>query len=137
MASRFPLIALLALAAIVPALPAHAQSGDDRYTIMRPEPTEPKSEPWLTPKYKSPRRTRQHVVIPQPAPTPQNRYAVPPPLYVSQTGQLLPNLPAVTGAGPGGAETSQDRALRCANQAGVYGQAAGNNNAYVGSCINQ
>ena len=133
MASRFPLIVLLALAAMMPAFPAYAQSDDDRYTIMRPEPT----EPWLTSQYKSPRRTRQHVVIPQPAPTPQNRYAVPPPLYVPQTGQLLPNLPAVTGAGPGGAETSQDRALRCANQAGVYGQAAGNNNAYVGSCINQ
>ena len=133
MASRFPLIALLALAAIMSALPAYAQSDDDRYTIMRPEP----NEPWLAPKYKSPRRTRQHVVIPQPAPTPQTHTVVPPPLYVPQTGQLLPNLPTVSGSGPGGAETSQDRAARCAHQAGVYGQAAGDRNAYVGSCINQ
>ncbi|MEI8275112.1 MAG: hypothetical protein WCG00_03860 [Hyphomicrobiales bacterium] len=36
-----------------------------------------------------------------------------------------------------GAETGQDRASRCAHQAGVYGQAAGNREAYVGGCINQ
>jgi hypothetical protein len=38
---------------------------------------------------------------------------------------------------PGGAETYQDRAARYAHQAGVYGQAAGDRNAYVDSCINQ
>ena len=37
----------------------------------------------------------------------------------------------------GGVETYQDRAARCAHQAGVYGQAAGDRNAYIGSCINQ
>jgi hypothetical protein len=72
----------------------------------------------------------QQVVTSRPA-------AVPPPLYVPQTGQLLPNLPTVSGSGPGGGETSQDRAARCAHQAGVYGQAAGDRNAYIGSCINQ
>ena len=84
------------------------------------------------------RHAPQHVVdsavhrsVPQP------RTDVPPPLYVPQTGQVLPNLPAISGAGPGGRETSQDRAVRCAHQAGVYGQAAGDRNAYVGSCINQ
>jgi hypothetical protein len=128
---------LLVLATLAPAMAVHAQSDDDRYNIMRPEPTQSTPQPWLTPKYKSPRRTRQHVAIPRPEATPQSRYAVPPPLYVPQTGQTLPNLPSVTGSGPGGAETSQDRAVRCANQASVYGQAAGNNNAYVGSCINQ
>jgi hypothetical protein len=133
MASRFPFIALLALAAVTSAVPAQAQSDDDRYTIMRPEP----SEPWLPPNYKSPRGSRNHVVNPRPAPTPQTRVTVPPPLYVPQTGQLLPNLPTVSGSGPGGAETSQDRAVRCAHQAGVYGQAAGDRNAYVGGCINQ
>ena len=133
MARGYRLIALLALAAIVSAVPAHAQSDDERYTIMRPE----KPEPWLAPKYKSPRGTRQHVVIPRPAPTPQRRTAVPPPIVVPQTGQVLPNLPAISGSGPGGAETYQDRAARCAHQAGVYGQAAGERNAYVGSCINQ
>ena len=48
---------------------------------------------------------------------------------VPQTGRTLPNLPSVSGAGPNGAETSQDRAARCAHQAGVYGQAAGDRNA--------
>ncbi len=112
------------------AVPAHAQSDDERYTIMAPEP-------WLAPKYQSPRGTRQHVTIPQPSPVPQPRNAVPPPIYVPQTGQLLPNLPSVSGSGPRGVETPQDRAVRCAYQAGVYGAAAGDRNAYVGSCVNQ
>ncbi len=133
MAHRFLLIVLLPLATIMPVLPGHAQTDDDRYTIMRPEPP----EPWLPPKYKSPRGTRQHVVNPKPAATPQSRTTVPPPLYVPQTGRLLPNLPSVSGSGPGGAETSQDRAARCAHQAGVYGAAAGDSTAYIGSCINQ
>ena len=62
---------------------------------------------------------------------------VPPPLYVPQTGQLLPNLPRC-GSRPGRPrEPIQDRAARCAHQAGVYGPAAGDRNAYIGSCINQ
>ncbi len=113
---------------------AGAQTDDERYTIMRPEPgSKPaKPEPWLAPKYQSPRGTRQHVVIPQSVPVPQPQMRVPPELYVPQTGRVLPNLPAT-----GGRETSQDRALRCAHQAGVYGSAAGDRNAYIGSCINQ
>ena len=143
MIQRYPLMALLGLATIVSALPAHAQSDNERYSIMRPEQgieparPQPKSEPWLAPNYKSQRGTPRHVVIPRPAPVPQPRAQVPPPLYVPQTGQLLPNLPAVAPSGPGGRETYQDRAVRCAHQAGVYGQAAGDRNAYVGSCINQ
>jgi hypothetical protein len=125
------IIALLALAAIVTAVSAHAQSDDDRTTIMRPEP-------WLPPKYKSPRGTPQHIVKPRPIEVPQRQTTTPPPLYVPQTGQVLPNLPAISGTGPGGRETSQDRAVRCAHQAGVYGPAAtGDRNTYVGSCINQ
>jgi hypothetical protein len=124
---------LLAMMLCVMVMPAHAQSDDERYTIMKPE----KPEPWLAPKYKSPRGTPEHVVIPQPVPPPQPRAAVPPPLYVPQTGQTLPNLPTVSGSGPGGRETSQDRAARCAHQAGVYGMAAGDRNAYIGGCINQ
>ena len=61
---------------------------------------------------------------------------LPPPIVVPETGRVLPNLPMI-GSGPGGAETSQDRATRCAHQSGVYGEAAGNRNAYIGSCINQ
>ena len=131
MARRFPLIVLITLTALVSAAPGRAQSDDDaRYNIMTPEP-------WLPPKYKSPRGSTEHVAIPQPAPALPPPATVPPPLYVPQTGRLLPNLPAATPSGPNGSETSQDRAARCAHQAGVYGQAAGDRGAYIGSCINQ
>jgi hypothetical protein len=131
MARRFPLFALIVLMAIALAAPVRAQSNDDaRYNIMTPEP-------WLPPKYKSPHGSTQHVVIPSPAPALPPPAAVPPPLYVPQTGRLLPNLPALAPSGPNGSETYQDRAARCANQAGVYGQAAGDRGAYIGSCINQ
>jgi hypothetical protein len=121
---------LLALTALMSAPPVRAQSDDDRYTIMRPEP-------WLAPKYQSPRGTRQRQVAPPSIPEPQQQYGtVPPPMVVPQTGQVLPNLPTI-GSGPRGTETSQDRALRCSHQAGVYGPAAGDRNAYVGGCINQ
>ncbi len=125
-----------------PAAPAHAQSVDDPYNIMQPEPTGP------PPKHKA-RHGSSSPVYPTPLPAPQvynpppsqqvvtpRPPALPPPLIVPQTGQALPNLPMV-GSGPGGAETSQDRAVRCAHQAGIYGDAAGNRNAYVGGCINQ
>ena len=133
---RRSLIVSIVAFAMAAVMPAHAQSDDERYTIMRPEkgarPARP--EPWLAPKYRSPRGTREHVVIPQPQPAPPTRRQVPPLLYVPQTGRTLPNLPA---PGSGGRETAQDRAARCVHQAGVYGQAAGDRNAYVGSCINQ
>ena len=128
------------------AVPAYAQSSIDEYTIMRPEPEAPPHQQKL--KHK-PRRGSSNPVYPTPLPPPQKPAAVPripeplprrartpPPIVVPQTGQVLPNLPAI-GSGPGGAETGQDRALRCAHQAGVYGQAAGDRNAYVGTCINQ
>jgi hypothetical protein len=134
MPRRIILIALLMLAAISVTAPAQAQSADDeRYNIMRPEPT----EPWLPPKYVSPRGSNERMRPLPPAPMPPAHATIPPPVYVPQTGQLLPNLPTVSGAGPGGAETSQDRAVRCAHQAGMYGAAAGDRNAYIGSCFNQ
>ena len=125
------LLALLALTLLTSALPARAQSHDDSYIIMKPEP-------WLPPKYKSPRGTKQHVSVPRPAP-PKAPLApqVPPPILVPETGRVLPNLPAISPSGPHGTETFQDRAARCAHQAGVYGDAAGNRNAYIGTCINQ
>jgi hypothetical protein len=143
MAHPLPIV-VLALTAFVSVLPGRAKSQPltdyDSYSIMRPEPGSKRAaqpEPWLPPKYKSPRGTRQHVVSPQRVPEPPSRAFVPPPLYVPQTGQVLPNLPSVSGAGPGGRETSQDRAMRCVNQAGVYGARAGDRNSYVNSCVNQ
>ena len=130
---------MLALTGLLMALPARAASDDSRYDIMVPEkgakPDKP--EPWLAPKYKSPRGTTEHVVIPRPKSVPPMRAAVPPPIVVPETGRVLPNLPTLSGSGVNGAETSQDRAMRCAHQAGVYGQAAGNPSTYIGSCINQ
>ena len=106
---------------------------------MKPEPGRPEElpEPWLPPKYKSPRGSREHVVIPRSAPTPQARQQVPPPIVVPETGRVLPNLPTVAPSGPHGTETYQDRAARCTHQAGVYGQAAGDRSSYINSCINQ
>ena len=136
------LIILLTLTAAL-AAPGHAQNGynilGDDYSIMKPEkgarPSQP--EPWLAPKYKSPRGTVKHVVIPRSTTIQPPSTTVPPPIVVPQTGQVLPNLPTVQGSGPRGSETFQDRASRCAHQAEVYGQAAGDRNAYVGTCINQ
>jgi hypothetical protein len=138
MAMRTSVI-FLAFMALIAA--ANAQSADDPYSIIRPEPTgkTPRPvEPWLPPKYQSPRGTRQHVTQPSPAEAlPQRRAQTPPPIVVPETGRVLPNLPVLPGAGPGGAETGQDRAVRCAHQAGVYGDAAGERNTYINTCINQ
>jgi hypothetical protein len=125
-----------------PASPAYAQTVDDPYAIMAPEQGSP------PPKHKT-RRGSSNPVYPTPLPAPQGYTpppsqqlvtprpsALPPPIFVPETGRVLPNLPTV-GSGSGGAETSQDRASRCAHQAGVYGAAAGDRNAYVGGCINQ
>lgn len=140
---RFLVITLLLLSAL-PATPARAQGNNydimrDNYSIMVPEKGSRREqpEPWLAPKYKSPRGTVKHVTIPKSKIVPYPSATVPPPIVVPQTGRVLPNLPTVPGAGPGGRETYQDRAARCAHQAGVYGQAAGDRGTYVGTCINQ
>ena len=136
------MIVLLAMVAVF-AGPARAQNGydilGDNYSIMKPErgarPAQP--EPWLAPKYRSPRGTVKHATIPRTGTLTQPRAAVPPPIVVPQTGRVLPNLPTTPGSGPGGSETFQDRAVRCTHQAGVYGQAAGDRNSYIGTCVNQ
>lgn len=118
---------VLVALAVIAAAPAAAQDGS--YTIMKPEP-------WLPPKYQSPRSAEQvpppsHVLPPAP------RERVPPAIVVPQTGRVLPNLPTLSPSGPNGTETGQDRAARCAHQLGVYGADAGNPAAYLGSCVNQ
>jgi hypothetical protein len=159
---RWPLLGLM-LTLIAPTMAAEPNPADDSGTIsiMRPEPgTQPAKRPRArkhTPRQQETavpkgygvqedtRRGSSNPVYPAPLPGPQAPLAVPhiesaparpvtpPPLYVPETGRTLPNLPAV-----GGAETSQDRAARCAHQAGVYGpNATGNLNSYIGSCINQ
>jgi hypothetical protein len=130
------LVACLALT--LPALTQSVSAETDvsPFSIMRPEPVYP--EPWLPPKYRSPHGTPQHIKPSRRVSPPHTgRAKVPPPIIVPETGRALPNLPTVSPSGPNGTETYQDRALRCAHQAGVYGQAAGNRNAYIGTCIGQ
>jgi hypothetical protein len=141
-ASLLPGVLILAAAVAGPSV---AQSGSgysimqDDYSIMVPEkgykPSKP--EPWLAPKYQSPRGTVKKAVIPRSRTVPQPYAATPPPITVPQTGRTLPNFPTISGSGRGGTETFQDRAARCTHQAGVYGPAAGDRNAYVGTCVNQ
>jgi hypothetical protein len=136
---RISLIVFALLSAVL-AAPGLAQAGNilsDDYSIMVPEKGAKREapEPWLAPKYKSPRGTVKHVVIPKSNIVTPPRAAVPPDVFVPQTGRTFQNLPTVSGSGPRGAETFQDRASRCAHQAGVYGQATGGG--YMGACVNQ
>jgi hypothetical protein len=138
------MIMLIFLSAAL-ATPALAQTGNilgDDYQIMVPEkgskrqvskPEQP--EPWLAPKYKSPRGTVQKVRIPKSKMVRPPSAADPGYVYVPQTGQTFQNLPSLPGSGPGGAETFQDRAIRCTHQAGVYGQVGANRGSYMGSCL--
>ena len=132
---------VLALALLAPAA-AHAESGTPSWMIMKPEPGRPAElpEPWLPPKYKSPRGSRQHVTHPHPRVKRATRpmvAPVPPPIVVPQTGQVLPNMPTLSPSGPNGTESFQDKATRCAHQAGAYGAAAGDRGTYIGTCVNQ
>jgi hypothetical protein len=130
-------LAIVALAALA----APVQAADDVYTIMKPEPgaRAAASEPWLAPKYESPRGTIQRPIAPRPPRVETRRIPdVPPPIVVPQTGRSLPNIrPVVPGAGVGGRETSQDRATRCTHQAGMYGAQAGDRSSYITTCVNQ
>lgn len=121
---------MIVLALAASAAPAFAQVDYmGQFNIMRPEPGVP-------PKYKTPRGSTEHVVIlpstEVPAALPEA--AVTPSFVVPQTGQVVPNQPVLAPSGPNRTETYQDRAVRCATQAGSYG---GDRTAFVGSCINQ
>ena len=135
-----PLMALLIFLTAAMATTARAQHGNilsDDYGIMVPEKgsKRPQPEPWLAPKYKSPRGTVEHKRIPKSKIVSPPRATVPSSVYVPQTGRTFQNLPTLPGSGLGGTETFQDRAARCAHQAGVYGQAGANRGAYMGSCL--
>src|SRR5262245_25101352 len=110
--------------------------GDD-YSIMVPEKGYKRDvpEPWLAPKYKSPRGTVEQVRIPKAKTVRPPRATDPGYVYVPQTGRTFQNLPTLPGSGRGGAETFQDRAIRCTHQAGVYGQVGANRGSYMGSCL--
>jgi hypothetical protein len=142
---REPSMIMLIFLSAALATPALAQTGSilgDDYQIMVPEkgskrqaskPEQP--EPWLAPKYKSPRGTVQKVRIPKSKIVRPPSATDPGYVYVPQTGRTFQNLPSLPGSGPGGAETFQDRAIRCTHQAGVYGQVGANRGSYMGSCL--
>jgi hypothetical protein len=134
------LFALIIAAALLAPATGHAQSATGRYDIMRPELGHPEElpTPWLPPKYKSPRGSHNEVEPVEPLPRPRSGKAVtPPPIYVPQTGRLVPNDRVLSPSGPHGTETFQDRAVRCAHQAGAYGALTGDRSTYIGSCVNQ
>lgn len=119
-------------------MPAAAQSADPNIVHVAPLPVGPPgNQPWLPPTYQSPRGTVQHVKPVKPLRVQRHRAQVPPPIVNPQTGLALPNMPTVSPSGPGGRETYQDRAVRCAHQAGAYGANAGDRGIYIGTCINQ
>lgn len=124
MTRAFAIVGLLLAASL-----AHAQDGGT-ISIMKPEPGA-RPEPWLAPKYQTPRSERVAPPPSQAVPPKLTRQRTPPDLYVPQTGRVVPNLPTT------GVETSQDRAMRCAHQSGMAGAAGGDRNAYLGTCINQ
>jgi hypothetical protein len=133
------MIMLIFLSAAL-ATPAVAQTGkilSDDYQIMVPEKGSKRDvpEPWLAPKYKSPRGTVDQVRIPKAKTVRPPRATDPGYVYVPQTGRTFQNLPSLPGSGRGGAETFQDRAIRCTHQAGVYGQVGANRGSYMGSCL--
>lgn len=105
--------------------------GRDNYSIMAPEP-------WLPPKYQSPRGLPQgpKKAQPRPTPPPSVDIAKPAPATVLPNGRIVPNLPPVRqGIVPGGGrETFGDRATRCAHQSGLYGVPMGQQHTYMHSC---
>jgi hypothetical protein len=136
MMMREPSMIMLIFLSAALATPAVAQTGNilgDDYQIMVPEKGSKREqpEPWLAPKYKSPRGTVQQVRIPKAKTVRPSSATDPGYVYVPQTGRTFQNLPT---AGPG-IETSQDRAMRCSHQAGVYGQVGANRGTYMGSCF--
>ena len=134
--TRTPSIIILTVLSTTLATPSIAQPGNmlsDNFGIMVPEKgAKPKvSEPWLAPKYKSPRGTVQSVRIPKSKTVHPPKVTDPGYVYVPQTGRTFQNLPT-TSPGP---ETFQDRAARCTHQAGVYGQTGTDRSAYMNSCL--
>src|SRR5262245_54401820 len=141
-----PSMIMLIVLSVSLATPANAQTGNistDNYSIIVPEkgpkkqatnqkvPKTEQPEPWLAPKYKSPRGSVEKVRIPKSKIVSPPSATDPGYVYVPQTGRTFQNLPSLPGSGPGGTQTSQDRAVRCMHQAGVYGQGG----SYMGSCF--
>src|SRR5262245_51562075 len=123
---REPSMLMLIFLSAALATPAVAQTGNilgDDYSIMVPETGSKRDapEPWLAPKYKSPRGTVDQVRIPKAKTVRPPRATGPGYVYVPQTGRTFQNLPSLPGSGRGST-----------HQAGVYGQVGANRGSYMG-----
>jgi hypothetical protein len=134
-----PRLAILLLAGLVFGAGAARAASDDTLTnIMVPEKgarakqPEPSYEPWLAPKYQTPRSQRQPVIVVPETPHAHAPATEPPPMISPRTGRVMPNLP-----GASSSEGFQDRAARCAHQAGAYANDINSPAGYIGACINQ
>jgi hypothetical protein len=133
-------ISVFAVIAITASALGQANAGardrfSDPYSIMAPEP-------WLAPKYKSPRGLPQHPrkARPRPAPSPTVGVAPAPPPVIVPNGPVVQSLPPINqGVVPsGGRETFSDRAVRCTHQGSLYGVPPGQpSSSYMGSCLGQ
>ena len=137
----FLVVALFFMSAL-PAAPARAQAGDimsDNYSIMVPEKGSKRElpEPWLAPKYKSPRGTVKHVVLPKSTIVPPPNAAVPPSVFVPQTGRACQNLPTVSGSGRGVPRPSRTGRRAAPIRRASMGRPPAIAGNYMGSCINQ
>lgn len=114
-----------------PAYTGERERFNDPYSIMAPEP-------WLAPKYRSPRNLpqRPNKTRRRPGPRSSVGVAAPAPPTILPNGRAVPNLPPVRqGIVPGGGrETFGDRSLRCAHQSGLYGVPAEQQGTYMHSC---
>ena len=140
MTQRAPLIALLALTVLVPALPAYAQSDDERYTIMRPEKgATPRSRTVAGAEIQVAARHAPACGDPAAFDGRRSRArTVPPPLYVPQTGQIAAESADGIGVRAGRPRNlaGPRRALRASGRR-LWPGRPGDRNAYIGSCINQ
>lgn len=119
---------------------APRRPAQDPYSIMAPEPgAAAPPEPWLPPRYQSPRGLPQQPGVrepPPPVPPPSVQIHRPAPPIVLPNGQVVPNLPPLRqGVVPdGGTETFSDRASRCATQSAINGVPADQQSTYMNSC---
>jgi hypothetical protein len=123
--------AMVLVSVLAPTAGARDRLERDPYSIMAPEP-------WLAPKYRSPRNLPQRPdsARTRPLPRPSLGVAKPAPPIVLPNGQIVPNLPPVRqGIVPGGGrETFGDRAVRCAHQSGLYGVPGDQRHTYMHTC---